>query len=504
MGKWRKAIAPHLLKAMLVRHGRVDWLNPVNMGTLLALMGIIAMAGPTWKQQASPFSEDIAPLVIILDASSSMEQTDVQPSRLERAKQKVMDLLALRPDGRVGLIVYAGTAHSVIPLTNDPDVVDIFLNAIRSDIMPRNGKFPEKALPVADRILRDSQVSGTILMIGDGIGPQTNAVFKQYFTTHSHQLLVLGIGHETLNNDFIPLERRALEKLADVGGGFYQSLTLDKEDVQQVNRRINNHLVIVDDSSRPWVDAGYDLLFPFALILLLWFRKGWTLHWVWVLLFTGMLAMPSPAMASDHSLWSRWHPASTLMDMWLTKDQQGLYYLKKGEYQKAAERFENIAWRGVAYYRAENFKVAIAMFSRIDTVDGYFNLGNAYAHNRQYLLAVNSYNHVLQLNPKHAGAQKNRDKIQAIIDEINMLSASQQAEESDSSKELGKDEPQTAEGAERKDFVPRKLEQLTAEDVLLDEQVNELWMRQVQKDPARFLSAKFHMQLQQQDVSHAP
>jgi Ca-activated chloride channel family protein len=161
----------------------------------------------------------------------------------------------------------------------------------------------------------------------------------------------------------------------------------------------------------------------------------------------------------------------------------------------AAASFENITWRGIAYYRGENFKAATEMFSRIETADGYFNLGNAWAHGRNYLLAVKAYDQVLELDPEHKGALHNRSKIQEIIDDINLMSASQQAEPGESSKELGEDDPQTADGAERQDILERKVEQLSAEDILLDEQMNELWMRQVQKDPSRFLSVKFQMQL---------
>ena len=183
------------------------------------------------------------------------------------------------------------------------------------------------------------------------------------------------------------------------------------------------------------------------------------------------------------------------MDLWLTPNQQGRFYLERGDYSKAAVRFEDIAWRGIAYYRDENFKAAAEMFSRIETADGYFNLGNAWAHSRNYILAVRSYDQVLELEPEHAAAQQNRNKIQKIIDEINRLSSSQQAEQGDSSKQLGEEDPLTADGAERRDFVERDVEQLSAEDILLDEKMNDLWMRQVQKNPARFLSIKFQMQL---------
>ncbi len=494
VGKWRKAIAPHLLKVLLIRHGRANWFNPVNVSLLSIILGVLALAGPSWEQYPSPFSEDISPLVIVLDVSPSMQQQDIQPNRLERAKQKVQDLQELRAGGRVGLIVFSGSAHSVIPLTNDPDVVKNFLNAVVPEMMPRRGKFPEKALPIADRMLRDSPVPGTILLIGDGISTQTATAFKAYFSEQYHQLLVFGIGRESFegrDESFIPLERSSLEKLASESGGFYQSLTLDTTDVERIIRRVNNHLVIVDDSTHLWIDAGYYLLYPFALILLLWFRKGWTLHWCIALGLVTSLSFPLPATANG-ALFDQWR----FMDLWLTPDQQGKYYLNTGDYKTAADRFENIAWKGIAYYRGENFESAAEMFSRIETVDGYFNLGNAWAHSRNYLLAVSAYDNALELDPVHKESLKNRKLIQAIIDSINLLSESQRAEQGEASQQMGDDDPQTAEGADRVKYAKRELEQLTAEQVLLDESMNEIWMRQVQRDPSRFLSVKFHMQLQ--------
>jgi Ca-activated chloride channel family protein len=505
MGKWRKIIAPELLKVMLVRSGRSSWFNPISVAMVVVTLGVVALAGPTWKQQPSPFAEDVAALVIALDVSSSMQQQDIQPSRLDRARQKVQDLLKMRPGGRVGLVVYAGSAHSVIPLTNDPDVVNNFLGAIEPEMMPRKGKFPEKALPIAQQMLGDTPVPGTVLMIGDGISPQTRADFEEYFSTHQHQLLVFGIGSETLDvsadgasdDALIPLERSALEKLANDNSGYYQSLTLDTTDVSRLNRRIDSHLVIVEDGSRPWVDSGYYLVYLIALIMLLWFRRGWTLHWCIVLLLVTGMTTPPPLMADDTA--ASWDLTRHFMDLWLTPNQQGRYYLQKGDYGKAAARFENIAWRGIAYYRGQNFKAAAEMFSRIETVDGYFNLANAWAHSRNYVFAVRTYDQVLELEPDHAAALKNRDKIQQIIDEINLLSASQQAEAGDSAKELGEGDPLTADGAERQDFNQLVVEQLSADEILLDENLNDLWMRQVQKNPARFLSVKFQMQLRNEN-----
>lgn len=499
MAKWKQSIAPHLLKVMLVRHGGSSWFNPISMSVVLVLLGALALAGPSWKQQASPFSKDIAPLIVLLDASTSMDQTDIQPSRLERAKHKVQDLMDLRPGGRVGLIAYAGTAHSVIPLSDDPDVVKNFLNAVSTSMMPRSGKFPEKALPLANQMFEDSPVPGTILMVGDGVSPQTREEFKQYFEAQPHQLLLLGIGLEYVGTDpqakpdaaVTPLEVQALKQLAGDSSGYYQVLSLDQTDVEKLNRRINNYLVIVDDGSLPWLDAGYYLLYPLALLFLLWFRKGWTLHWCLALLFAGTTILTPPAYAQSSDI-SDWHFA----DLWMTPDQQGRYYLSRGDYKTAAQRFADINWRGVAYYRDENFAAAVEMFSRIETADGYFNLGNALAHGRNYVKAVQAYDRTLNIDPDHASAQKNKAFVQSIIDEINRMSESQQSE-GGTSKELGEGDPQTADGVEKIEFGTQEVQTLTAEQVLLDEEMNEVWMRQVQKDPARFLGVKFQMQLQQ-------
>lgn len=547
--KWQKIISPNMIKAMRVRHGHAKIFNPVNVFFVASFLAVMILSGPTWKQQASPFSEDLSALVIILDASPSMDQKDVQPSRLERAKQKVEDLLKLRSGGRVGLIVYSGSAHSVIPLTNDIEVVRNFLKAITSKMMPQPGKFAEKALIIADQMLTANTLSsntksnnsksnrksnnskngsdnsqdellnkpikGTIALITDGLGPDTNSAFSGYFATNQHQLLILGIGQDGSGNiqvdaDINLLETTALQKLADDSDGYYQAMTLDETDVRHLNRRINSHLVIVEDGTRPWLDAGYYLLYPFIFLMLFWFRKGWTLNWPLVVLMTVIYSPTSNVMAlesaeNEEQVSVMDKVGDQFLRLWLTPDQLGQFYLWQENYASASRSFENLSWRGVALYRGENFVAAAEIFSRIDTIEGHFNLANAWAHSRNYLNAVKSYNHVLKLDVEsksvkgsiYSRALKNRDKIQAIIDEINLLSASQQAESTDSSRDLADDQPQTADGAERSDFNQREVELLTAEDILLDESISELWMRQVQKDPSHFLSIKFQMQLEQ-------
>ncbi len=491
-----RAVAPHLRAAMLVRGGRSHWFNPLTLSHLVLLLGALVVAGPSWHRQPSSLVQDQAILVIALDLSFSMSQQDIQPSRLERAKQKIEDLLKLRAGARTGLVVYAGSAHSVIPLTDDADIVRNFLAAVTPEMMPRPGKFPEKALAIADVMFSDSTVPGTLLVIADGAGPQSVAAFDQYFASKPHRLIVLGIGRDatdgTADASFIPLQRNSLKALAKAGAGNYQQATVDKADVQHINRRINSHLLDVDDDFHPWVDMGYYLIFPFAIVFLVWFRKGWTLQWCLAgILFTAVSFTPS-ASAEE------WRFA----DLWLTPDQQGRYYFEKGDYATAAQRFADPGWRGIAFYLDKNFVAAADAFAQIESTSGFFNFGNALAQGQHYVHAVQAYTKALQLEPDHKGARKNRRIIEKIIDDINRMSESQHSEAGEQSEELG-NAPLRAEGDEREQWGQREVEQFSAEQILTDQRIQQLWMKQIQQDPARFLSLKFQMQLQQGAASDA-
>ena len=171
-------IYPHLLQALRIRQFHNHWFNPATAGLLFMVLMSLILMGPSWRQQASPLTRDEAALVILLDVSQSMRQRDVQPSRLERAKQKISDLLELRSGSRTALVVFAGSAHTVLDLTDDRDILGQYLKAIKTSIMPRSGKFAEYALPLVDRIVGDRPVPTTVLLVTDGISSATEAEFR--------------------------------------------------------------------------------------------------------------------------------------------------------------------------------------------------------------------------------------------------------------------------------------------------------------------------------------
>ncbi len=512
-------IAPHLLEHLRLQRFQSRWLNPVNFTRVISVLLLILLMGPSWRQQPSPLSQDEAALVILLDVSSSMQQRDIQPSRLARAKQKIGDLLALRPDKKAALIVYAGSAHTVLSLTADQEILSQYLAAITPAIMPRAGKFPEYSLPLVEAVLRESDAPATVVLFTDGLGADSSAAFEAYFIESGDQLLVVGVGTEGQEKGLAPLERRSLKELASATGGSYRDLTVDDSDVRQLDRQIESHYVIIEDSALPWLDSGYVLVFPAMALFLFWFRRGWTLTWAWLLVSLLLTGTPGPAEAQAESTAGDpamaeaatveakktgadglWAGLQWFADLWLTGNQQGRLLMQAGDYRAAAARFEDPMWKGLAYYYAEDFRLAAEYFSRSDSDDALFNQANARAHRRDYVRAVNRYDQLLERSPDYPGASQNRQRVQELIDEINRLSESQQAEPgvSGEDKELGTDDAIPAQGAEELTWEQAETVKLTADEILADPATGEMWLRSVQQDPSNFLAIKFGMQLQRQ------
>lgn len=295
--RWRSAIAPHLLKHLVRHPARRPWLRPTVAALPCFLVVILALAGPAWVRQATPFVQDEAPLVIALDLSQSMNAIDVQPTRVERAQQKIRDLLALRPGARTALLAYAGSTHIVLPLTDDAGVIEMYLVSLEPGLMPVGGKSPAKALEMAEQVLVTETAPGTILFVTDGVGEQHAQAFAAHRKTSPHQVMVLAVGTtkggpvRAGKQGFLKdasgqrvtstLDRKGLEALERQAGVYVVGATVDNRDVQRLARRISTHLKSVQavDERVPWEDFGYYLCFLILPISLVWFRRGWTVRW---------------------------------------------------------------------------------------------------------------------------------------------------------------------------------------------------------------------------------
>jgi Ca-activated chloride channel family protein len=164
------------------------------------------------------------------------------------------------------------------------------------------------------------------------------------------------------------------------------TLTLNDDDIDWIQRRVQHHLQAVQqrDSKTRWVDEGYWLTIPIAAVAIFWFRKGWTVRWTSAALAVVFVLPPS----GDQSRFS-W------MDLWLTHDQQGRYYFERGEYKKAAAKFEDPIWKGLALSRAGDYGDALSAFALSDSAEAWYNQGNSLTHMSKYPDAVHAYQQAL-------------------------------------------------------------------------------------------------------------
>ncbi|MFV0448388.1 MAG: VWA domain-containing protein [Vibrio sp.] len=505
----------HLRNALTVQ--RSGWSNqlPLKMLSLLLVLSVLICAGPAWQKQASPFGEDAASLMILLDNSESMQQKDVAPSRLERAKHKITDLTELRAGGKTGLMVYAGSSHVAMPLTKDNQVIFPYLSALKPDIMPLAGKAPQTALPLLTQQI-EANKGNSLLLVTDGVDANTIRDFTRYFATRPYQLLILAVGNSDVAVDS-PLDIASLRTLAEETNGKLIEMSIDDTDVTQLNRQIERFMLINSDSSMPWQDEGYRLLYPLVLLMLLWFRKGWLVKWSLVMVVSMPLLMPNSAQAAGMveskaetavatqptTLWNK--TEQWWMDLWLTPDQQAQRLFNRGDYQQAAAHYQKPLNKGIAYYYAGEFKLANTAFMQDNTPLGFYYAASALARQREYVAAralLRQLNELPDLDKALQGnIAYNLKVITALIDEINTMSKSQANSmdmDQEVSIELPDDQPQTSDGADENTTEElMKKQQLSAEQILGDPKLAEVWLKRVEADPSRFLQSKFQIQYNQ-------
>lgn len=275
-------IADHLLEHLLVGEKKQKKIRPVYLLALFWFVAIVALAGPSWQKEPSPFTEDTAGLVIALKVTPSMLAQDIQPSRLERATQKIHDLLKLRPGAKTALIAYSGSAHLTMPLTLDPNIIDMFSQALTPEIMPEVGDVAAEAITLAASILSKAKIPGSIVLITDQIsGDQLGALeqFNQKSNISVHIYAIAADRDVTIPPGSPPAPALNMEDMKRAADAMDASLTIvspDDRDVQKLSQRIQTSLSATkQDQGERWQDAGYWLLPSLLLLALFFFRRGW-------------------------------------------------------------------------------------------------------------------------------------------------------------------------------------------------------------------------------------
>ncbi|MNZ36147.1 Tetratricopeptide repeat protein [compost metagenome] len=478
-------IAPHLLDGLLIAPREEQRLRPIHLLGALLILGGIAAAGPTWRQDRPDFLDNRAPLVLALDLSPSMDADDVPPSRLGAAKHKLHDLIQRRAGARTALVAYAGSAHVVLPATDDPGLLDTFLQALSTDLIDGAGKDVLGVIDESRRLLAAEHSPGTVVLLTDGADSTQFDQIGKHLEGGQLQVLVLAVGGKDggvlrdahgqprVDADGRPLLARfdadAIKQLASAADAPLGSLTLNDDDLDWIELHARQHFQAVSDDSQQvhWKDAGYWLCWPLLLIALYCMRRGWRVHWLGGLLLALTAGLPTtPARAG------------ALADAFFTPDQQGRWAYEHQHYPQAAAHFSDPFWKGLAAYRAADFDAALASFARLDSAPAYFYLGNSYVRLSRFPQAIAAYQKALQLKPDFPEAKANL----ALAEALEKDHESQQ------------DAGPPNEKPDKVDFDNQAGKGKLVEQKTAMAASDQLWLKNLNTSPAQFLKRKFLLQ----------
>jgi Ca-activated chloride channel homolog len=150
----------------------VSWGRRAVKAAILVAASVLvafALARPQWDPQEETFQRTGRDVVFLVDVSRSMLAPDLAPSRLERAKLWIKDLVATLGNDRVGLVAFAGTAVVKCPLTVDTSFFRLALDAIGPDSVSRGGTFIGDAIrKTLDEVVGEDDAACDIILFTDG------------------------------------------------------------------------------------------------------------------------------------------------------------------------------------------------------------------------------------------------------------------------------------------------------------------------------------------------
>jgi Ca-activated chloride channel family protein len=465
-GGWRGVVAPHLLRHLLVAESERPRLRPATAAAALFPILAVALAGPSWRREQNPFVTDRAPMVVALDLSRAAEPA------LAAGKRKLRDLIAARAGARTGLAAYAGTAHLALPPTDDPGLIETYLDALSPAVMPRDGTAAAAAAAVARRALDAESGAGTVVLVTPGVPAVEGGAFTQAMRGSRHAVLVLATGPGPFDG---------------APGAAVVAPTPDGADVARIAARSQRHFTAApnDDPRLRWQDAGPWVALLALPLALLWARRGFLA----VAVVGVVLGMAQPASANG---------ADWFWRLWLTPDQRARLLLERGDAAAAAALFTDPVWRGVALYRAGDYEGAAAAFAMRDSPVAQYDRGNAFMMRPQgWNNAIPAYDRALALRPDFSEARDNRAIAEAFLRRQQQAEAERAANQTNDPSAGPPDPDQLVADQPPQPGGHPSATQPGQQQGFSDEEIQALWMRRVGGTPADFLRLRFTRQAEE-------
>lgn len=390
-----EGIAPHLARALTVGLHQGRNIYPIDGVALTLGLLVVAASGPTWSRVANPLLAQTAPLAVVLKVTPSMENIDVQPTRLKRASFKILDLVERRAGAASALIAYAGSAHRVTPLTEDPNILKTYLSGLAPDMMPQPGDRADQALDLARGELERSDTPGAILFVLDDLAPGNVNAFNASAADRPPVIFFV-VGGPSVE----------LPQIERIENSAVVNISPDDTDLNRIEKEVMSAYreALLEDTRQDWEDKGWLLAWVALLLFLPWFRRGWTMRWVLAILLVGSVNRPAQA--------DGWR------DGFLTPDQQGQIAMNNKDYTSAADLFQDPQQRAFALLRAGRYQEAANAYSFIETAVGANGEGVALLRNRKYRAGVRAFEKALERDPGDTSVAANLEVARAIVEYV--------------------------------------------------------------------------------------
>lgn len=263
---WRYQMDPALMNALIVGTPfRGD--APSRLTLLGWAIASISIAGPTWQMEPNPLAQEATPLIILLKADSSMVNSLSNPTSMQRARMKIIDLAQERKGQPLGLLAYAGSAHWVLPPTRDTQAVADMASEIAPDIMPSAGDRLDLALEEASQLLSRKDEVGSILVLADSITADVGTL-QQWRNSNPNDVQILAIhAPGTQYHDSLAAAAKVLKAQVE-------RLDAEGKDVSDIIRRVSSAPKFQSgQQGENWHEAGWWLVPLIGLIVLIMFRS---------------------------------------------------------------------------------------------------------------------------------------------------------------------------------------------------------------------------------------
>lgn len=249
---------PELLAALMPE---VSAYRP-NVKFVILLLAValfpFLLARPQFGSKLETVKRQGIEVIIALDISNSMLAQDVQPSRLEKAKRLVSQLVDKMENDKVGMIVFAGDAYTQLPITSDYISAKMFLETITPSLISKQGTAIGSAVSLAARSFTPQENIGrTLIIITDGENHEGGIEEASKLVSEKNiQINVLGIGlpegapiPETGTNDYrrdregnvivTKLNEQMCQEIAKAGNGIYVRVDNTNNAQKAITKEIN-------------------------------------------------------------------------------------------------------------------------------------------------------------------------------------------------------------------------------------------------------------------------